>query len=187
MISSSGYLGDPPAPTTVNIAAELSSWEDGVDLLLRVDVAADPAHVWLLATDPVRCGEWFAVWQRTGDATGGTGGDDPERIAFVFGPAETLAAQVLSCVAGVHVLLDLAGLGRVGLSLAPTADGTATRVSLAQTFETESAARAATPEFGPVWETHLRMLASALGTGMADPGEDALSARYAQLAREPLA
>ena len=157
------------------IEALVVGWEDGVDLLLRTVVAAPVHSVWMRVTDPTSCADWFAPFERSGDDL---------RFSMDDGALE---AHILSCVEDDHILLEVSGLGRVGLSMLAAEDEDAeagTRLRLTHTFESAAAAAAAVGEIGPVWDTHLRMLIEALGEPAADVMESELDERYARLAAE---
>ncbi|WP_295686614.1 hypothetical protein [uncultured Brevibacterium sp.] len=124
-----------------------------------------------------------------GSTGSGTPGSDSAGTygADEAGPADpeaggSLEAEVLSCEEDSHVLLEFAALGRLGISLQPTNDGT--RISLTCTFATAEEAAEILPEVGPVWETHLRLLREAVGAGASDVPESELTARYEQLAAQ---
>lgn len=174
------------------IDASLTVWESGTDLVIDTEVDVPPAEVWRRIADSDECAEWFAPFTRVdegrvrfrlddaedpeeGTVDAGSAGADPE-------DGGSLEAEVLSCEEDSHVLLEFAALGRLGISLRPTDDGT--RISLTCTFASSEEAAEILPEVGPVWETHLRLLREAVGAGASDVPESELTARYEQLAAE---
>lgn len=164
------------------VTATLRDWEDGTDLVLSTRVPAPVQRAWQTITDPAGSDQWFAPWQ----PAAGAGCDDreagraPSTIAFVFDEG-TMEAQVLAAQPEHHVLLEITGLGRVGISLEPS-QSSQTHLIVTHTFETPDAARAAVPEIGPVWHTHLSMLAALLGAPARPPSESELAAYYDQVA-----
>lgn len=144
------------------------------------------------AADEGAAGEGAAAGAAGADAAGtngagegaaaGTAGAGEDRAGADPEADGSLEAEVLSCEEDSHVLLEFAALGRLGISLRPTDDGT--RISLTCTFASSEEAAEILPEVGPVWETHLRLLREAVGAGASDVPESELTARYERLAAQ---
>lgn len=198
------------------VDASLTEWEDGIDLVLDTRVSLLPTEVWPHVTRSELLEDWFV---------GYTTSDGPDDILLKLDD-QPVPAQVLSVSAPqadddeAHVLLDIDGIGRLGLTLRPltgddaewtehaatagTADptdsaGTAdvasarvvgTRVTLSHTIADRGIDHAVVAQVitqvGPVWETHLRLLAGKLtqSPGAYDVPESQLTLRYEQLAEE---
>ncbi len=211
--------------------ASLIEWEDGVDLVLGIDVDRTPAQIWPHLTDPRLVDVWFVGYQTAPEAGSGdqgasaasdageqdaVGAPAGSRLLFTFDdepvPGEVLSSQPPSEDPDeAHLLVEIEGIGRLGLTLraeredpgegvasanAPAADAaaSATRISLAHTVadpDTDPELIASVVEqVGPVWETHLRLLAEELAREAGDTEtsfdvpEAELTARYQRLAEE---
>lgn len=180
------------------VDVSLTEWEGGIDLILDTRVALPPTQVWPHVTRSQLVEAWF-VGYSAGE------GDDQIVLELDDQPA---TAHVLSIEAPEtdedqgHVLLDIEGIGRLGLTLMPVAadeddgaDGTdlpveATRITLSHTLAEPDADRAVLAQVieqvGPVWETHLRLLAGTLtnSPGAYDILEEQMTERYEQIAQE---
>ena len=199
------------------VDVSLTEWEDGIDLILDTRVALPPTQVWPYVTRSELVESWFVAYS-AGE------GDDEIVLELDDQPA---AAHILSIEAPqtdadpAHLLLDITGIGRLGLTLTPvdgdeddadlpappaiaatTAAGApvgaagagtpiaATRITLAHTLADRGidheVLSQVISQVGPVWETHLRLLAGALtnSPGAYDVLEEELTLRYEQIAQE---
>lgn len=210
------------------VDASLTEWEDGIDLVLDTRVSLLPTQVWPHVTRSELLEDWFV---------GYTTSDGPEDILLKLDD-QPVPAQVLSVSAPQadddegHVLLDIDGIGRLGLTLRPLADdsvewndpaaaaGTSdasgvdgaadpagaagatdpadtasarivgTRLTLSHTIADRGMDHAilaqVITQVGPVWETHLRLLAGKLtqSPGAYDVPESQLTLRYERLVEE---
>lgn len=199
------------------VDVSLTEWEDGIDLILDTRVALPPTQVWPYVTRSELVEAWFVSYS-AGE------GDDEIVLELDDQPA---AAHILSIEAPqtdadpAHLLLDITGIGRLGLTLTPvdgdeddadlpappaiaatTAAGApvgaadtgapiaATRITLAHTLADRGidheVLSQVISQVGPVWETHLRLLAGALtnSPGAYDVLEEELTLRYEQIAQE---
>lgn len=152
-----------------NVNATVIDWEDGTDLVIDSRVSADPTRVWLFVSDPALCASWFAPWKRVDDTTVQLELDD-----------NVLVAHIVSCEEGDHVLFDTAKIGRLGMSLSGGGEG-GTRITLTHTFSDVDEAMESILQFGPVWDTHLRMLCDALGEPRTDTTEGEMYDFYDEL------
>lgn len=199
------------------VDVSLTEWEDGIDLILDTRVALPPTQVWPYVTRSELVEAWFVSYS-AGE------GDDEIVLELDDQPAP---AHILSIEAPetdedpAHLLLDITGIGRLGLTLTPvdgdeddadlpapptiaatTAAGApvgaadtgapiaATRITLAHTLADRGidheVLSQVISQVGPVWETHLRLLAGALtnSPGAYDVLEEELTLRYEQIAQE---
>lgn len=188
------------------ISASITQWEDGTDLVLETAIGADLHTVWKRITSPMECALWFAPFHpvqdddagqgegtsEAGEAAGEVAGDEASAIEFDF-EGSPLTAHVLSCVEDDHVLVELGGLGRISVSLSEAAPGQfgeqpgdhpSVTVTVAHTYASDEEAAQLIPQVGPVWDTHLRLLAGTFAdTDLTESeSEAALYARYTQLA-----
>ena len=180
------------------ISASITQWEDGTDLVLETAISADLHTVWKRITSPMECALWFAPFHpvQDEDADQGEGtseageatGDEASAIEFDF-EGSPLTAHVLSCVEDEHVLVELGGLGRISVRLSEAAPGQpgdhpSVTVTVAHTYASDEEAAQLIPQVGPVWDTHLRLLAGTFAdTDLTESeSEAALYARYTQLA-----
>lgn len=190
------------------VDASLTEWEDGIDLVLDTRVSLPPTQVWPHVTRSELLEDWFV---------GYTASDGPDDILLELDD-QPAPAQVLSVSAPqadddeAHVLLDIDGIGRLGLTLKPLTNGedagpdgragpsdaadsaaspvVGTRLTLSHTIADRGIDHAVLaqviPQVGPVWETHLRLLAGKLtqSPGAYDVPESQLTIRYERLAEE---
>ena len=194
------------------ISASITQWEDGTDLVLETAISADLHTVWKRITSPMECALWFAPFhpvqdddadqgEGTSEASGAAevsdgaeagGASDVSAIEFDF-EGSPLTAHVLSCVEDDHVLVELGGLGRISVRLSEAAPGQpgeqpgdhpSVTVTVAHTYASDEEAAQLIPQVGPVWDTHLRLLAGTFAdTDLTESeSEAALYARYTQLA-----
>lgn len=182
------------------ISASITQWEDGTDLVLETAISADLHTVWKRITSPMECALWFAPFHPLqdddadqGEGTSEAGGaSDVSAIEFDF-EGSPLTAHVLSCVEDDHVLMELGGLGRISVRLSEAApdqpgeqpsDHPSVTVTAAHTYGSDEEAAQLIPQVGPVWDTHLRLLAGTFAdTDLTESeSEAALYARYTQLA-----
>ncbi len=171
------------------VDASVTEWEDGIDLVLDTQVALPPTQVWPYLTRSELLEDWFVGYQ-----------SDPGAADILLElDDQPVPAHVLSVSAPeadddtAHVLLEVDGIGRLGLSLAPLPQEeqvTGTRITLAHTIADRGIDHdilaQAIAQVGPVWETHLRLLAGALtdSPGAYDVPESQMTTRYEALAEE---
>lgn len=187
------------------VDASLTEWEDGIDLVLDTQVTLPPTQVWPHVTRSELLKDWFVGYTR-----------DPGTTDILLDlDDQPVPAHVLSVSPphadddDGHVLLDIDGIGRLGLSLTPTTaeddsaeaaptdlDGspdarvTGTRLTLSHTIADRGIDHAilaqVITQVGPVWETHLRLLAGTLtrSPGAYDVPEEQMTRRYEALAQE---
>lgn len=191
------------------VDVSLTDWEDGIDLVLDTRVDVPPTQVWPHLVRSELLEGWFV---------GYAPGDDEDQVVLEMDD-EPVPAHVLSLAAPegdddtAHVLVDIDGVGRLGVTLTPVlADGaggshgshdaaddtggdaepavvgTRIRVShtLAEPGTDPEVLAQVIPQVGPVWETHLRMLAAALTAqpGAYDVPESQMTRRYEQLVQD---
>ena len=188
------------------ISASITQWEDGTDLVLETAISADLHTVWKRITSPMECALWFAPFHPVqdedadrGEGTSEAGAEAGEEVSAEAGAIEfdfegsPLTAHVLSCVEDDHVLVELGGLGRISVRLSEAAPGQpgeqpgdhpSVTVTVAHTYASDEEAAQLIPQVGPVWDTHLRLLAGTFAdTDLTESeSEAALYARYTQLA-----
>lgn len=173
-------------------APRLVTWENGTDLVIEVSLALTPDTIWAALTDGTRAGEWFAPFTVDGDT-----------VTLDFGAdGAPLRGEILSCEAEEHVLVEFPDFGVLGIQLLPVevvpdlpveAGPEAAAVSamgavpagtvlvFTQSAADEERARRTAAEFGPMWDTHLRMFARTLGDDVPEVSEDELDALYSRL------
>ena|SRR5699024_1805680 len=186
------------------VDASLTEWEDGIDLVLDTRVSLLPTQVWPHVTRSELLEDWFVGYST----------DDGREDILLELDDQPVPAQVLSVSAPqadddeAHVLLDIDGIGRLGLTLRPLTDDekqptaaggdadtapaqvVGTRLTLSHTLADRGIDRAVVAQVitrvGPVWETHLRLLAGTLtqSPGAYDVPESQLTLRYERLAEE---
>lgn len=166
----------------------LVTWENGTDLVIELPVARDVGTVWDTLTDSETAGTWFAPF-RLGEESADVGGD-PEvpasrPITFELEDAD-LDGAVLSCEEYDHVLLELEAFGVLGIRLLPVEgdSGDETLLVFTHTAADVEYARTQAAEFGPMWDTHLRLFVRVLGLDVAEATEPELVAAYSDLALE---
>lgn len=203
------------------VDVSLTEWEDGIDLILDTRVALPPTQVWPYVTRSELVESWFVSY---------SAGEGDDEIVLELddqpAPAHILSIEAPETDADpAHLLLDITGIGRLGLTLRPVdgdsddaglpappaiagtteagtpagtpaaTDGTGTpiittRITLAHTLADRGIDHAVLSQVitqvGPVWETHLRLLAGALtnSPGAYDVLEEELTLRYEQIAQE---
>ena len=178
-------------------SARLLTWENGTDLVIEMPLALGVEDVWKALTDSASVGAWFAPF-RLGEepAAAEAGGPAARPITFELGDVD-LDGSVLSCETCDHVLLELDDFGVLGIGLVPgetdadqevadigqEAAGTdqETLLVFTQTSADVDTARARAAEFGPMWDTHLRLFARSLGLAAAEATEPELVAAYSDL------
>ncbi len=166
----------------------LVTWENGTDLVIELLLARDVETVWNALTDAETAGTWFAPF-RLGEETADTGddGDEPASrpLTFEFDDAD-LDGFVLSCEDYDHVLLELEAFGILGIRLLPVEgdSGDESLLVFTHTAADVESARAQAAEFGPMWDTHLRLFARTLGIDIAEATEPELVAAYSDLSHE---
>lgn len=120
-----------------------------------------------------------------GDAQSGADGEPGETITFDLGET-TLDGQVLSWESYDHVLVELDDFGVLGVQLLeiPLTDGDATLLIFTQSAPDVESARLKAADFGPMWDTHMRLFARTLGLEVVEADEAELLAIYADLELE---
>lgn len=187
----------------------LVKWENGTDLVIELPLAVDIATVWSKLVDAETASSWFASF--TVDEAGASGdGDDAgsgdadsddsdagsgdadsasadsnPAITFDLGETE-LQGEILSSEVEDHVLVELEDFGVLGMQLLPLelTDGDATLLIFTQSAPDVESARLKAADFGPMWDTHLRLFARVLGLDVVEAGEEELLALYADLELE---
>ncbi|UVI35132.1 hypothetical protein [Brevibacterium spongiae] len=170
----------------------LVTWENGTDLVIELPVARDIETVWNALTDSGSAGAWFAPFRLgegddSGDDSADDSTDEPSALPITFELEDAdLNGSVLSCEEYDHVLLELEAFGVVGVRLVPAggeaADaGEETLLVFTHTAADVDSARAQAADFGPMWDTHLRLFARSLGLDVAEATEPELDAAYADL------
>ncbi|WP_209371446.1 hypothetical protein [Brevibacterium renqingii] len=177
----------------------LVTWENGTDLVIEMPLALDVERVWDALTDSASVRTWFAPF-RLGEEPANTDtdadndADAPAARPIIFELEDVeLTGTVLSCETCDHVLFELEGFGVLGIRLVPldgdagqgTSDaGRETLLVFTQTAADADAARTRAEEFGPMWDTHLRLFARTLGAEVAEMSEPELDAVYSNLELE---
>ncbi|WP_231442206.1 SRPBCC family protein [Brevibacterium zhoupengii] len=191
----------------------LVKWENGTDLVIELPLALDVATVWSKLVDAETARTWFASFTVDDDAVGsddasdgadGDGSDEDDsdnddsgneadgasadaNPAITFDLGETqLHGEILSCEVEDHVLVELEDFGVLGIQLLALelTDGDATLLIFTQSAPDVESARLKAADFGPMWDTHLRLFARALGLDVVEVGEEELLALYADLELE---
>ncbi|MBM6589006.1 hypothetical protein [Brevibacterium sp. RIT 803] len=171
----------------------LVKWENGTDLVIELPLALDIATVWSTLVDSETARSWFASFT-IDEAAAGTDSDDSENsdaedpnpaIAFDLGET-TLNGEILSCEVEDHVLVEFDDFGVLGMALLALelTDGDATLLIFTQSAPDVESARLKAADFGPMWDTHLRLFARVLGLDVAEADEEELLALYADLELE---
>lgn len=187
----------------------LVKWENGTDLVIELPLALDAATVWSKLVDSESARSWFAPFTvdeapagtdngdgaAQDDGSGGdkdgtdrasvedrAEGDSPSAITFDLGETQ-LHGEILSCEAEDHVLVELEDFGVLGVALLALelTDGDATLLIFTQSAPDIESARLKAADFGPMWDTHLRLFARVLGLEVAEVGEAELLEIYADL------
>ena len=176
-------------------SARLLTWEDGTDLVIEMPLALGVEDVWKALTDSASVGAWFAPFH-LGEEPAASDAPAARPITFELGDID-LDGSVLSCETCDHVLLELDDFGVLGIGLVPgetdtdqeaadTGLGAAdadqeTLLVFTQTSADVDTARTRAAEFGPMWDTHLRLFARSLGLAAAEATEPELVAAYSDL------
>ncbi|SDS84334.1 hypothetical protein SAMN04489751_3017 [Brevibacterium sandarakinum] len=183
----------------------LVNWENGTDLVIELPLAVDAATVWARLIDSETAGSWFASFtvddaaaeadsvetsgdeatDADADETSGAGGNSNPAITFDLGETQ-LHGEILSCEVEDHVLVELEDFGVLGMQLLglELTDGDATLLVFTQSAPDVESARLKAADFGPMWDTHLRLFARVLGLEVVEAGESELLALYADLELE---
>ena len=181
----------------------LVTWENGTDLVIELPLDVEPAAVWAKLTDREEAGTWFAPFRvespgagesdedsetdsdtdSAGDAD--TAGEANPRITFDLGETQ-LDGVILSSEVEDHVLVELDDFGVLGFQLLPLelTDGAATLLVFTQSAPDVESARLKAADFGPMWDTHLRLFARSFGLEVTEASEPELLERYADLELE---
>lgn len=176
-------------------APRLVTWENGTDLVIEMPLSVAPDATWAALTDGTRASEWFAPFTVDGDTV-------TLELEGTESADSALVGEILSCEADEHVLVEFPDFGVLGIQLLPVevvpdlpveAGPEAAAVSamgvvpagtvlvFTQSAADEERARRAAAQFGPMWDTHLRMFARTLGLDVPEASEDDLEAVYADL------
>ncbi|GAA1562978.1 hypothetical protein [Brevibacterium picturae] len=183
----------------------LVNWENGTDLVIELPLAVDAATVWARLIDSETAGSWFASFtvddaaaeadsvdasgdeatDADADETSGAGGNSNPAITFDLGETQ-LHGEILSCEVEDHVLVELEDFGVLGMQLLglELTDGDATLLVFTQSAPDVESARLKAADFGPMWDTHLRLFARVLGLEVVEADESELLALYADLELE---
>lgn len=159
----------------------LVKWENGTDLVIELPLALDVATVWSKLVDSETARAWFASFTVDDSAEG----DSNPAITFDLGETK-LHGEILSCEVEDHVLVELDDFGVLGMALLAfeLTDGDSTLLIFTQSAADVESARLKAADFGPMWDTHLRLFARVLGLDVAEAGEEELLALYADLELE---
>ena len=171
----------------------LVNWENGTDLVIELPLAVDVSTVWSKLVDSETAGSWFASFTVDGatdvigsNDEGGDGEGDAEApnptITFDLGDTQ-LHGEILSYEIEDHVLVELEDFGVLGVALLALelTDGDATLLVFTQSAPDVESARLKAADFGPMWDTHMRLFARALGLEVVEAEEAELLALYADL------
>lgn len=178
----------------------LVKWENGTDLVIELPLAVELSTVWSKLVDSEIAGAWFAPFtvdaaangaaaSGTADSEGGADseGDEEANPAISFDLGETeLHGEILSVETEDHILVEFDDFGVLGIQLLgiQLTDGDATLLVFTQSAPDVESARFKAADFGPMWDTHLRLFARVLGLEAAEFGEAELLALYADLELE---
>lgn len=156
----------------------LVTWENGTDLVIELPLGVEPEVVWKQLTDSESASYWFAPFHIDEPADEAEG----RTISFDLGEVQ-LSGVILSFEVGDHVLVELDDFGVLGFQLLPLelSDGEATLLVFTQSAPDLESARLKAADFGPMWDTHLRLFARSLGLDVAEATEPELLERYADL------
>lgn len=163
----------------------LVNWENGTDLVIELPLALDVATVWSKLVDAETARTWFASFTVDGDDADGASEETNPAITFDLGETQ-LHGEILSCEVEDHVLIELEDFGVLGIQLLALelTDGDATLLIFTQSAPDVESARLKAADFGPMWDTHLRLFARTLGLDVVEAGEEELLALYADLELE---
>ncbi|MGO1906131.1 MAG: hypothetical protein ACTH0Q_09170 [Brevibacterium aurantiacum] len=165
----------------------LVNWENGTDLVIELPLALDVATVWSKLVDAETARTWFASFTVDDDGDDADGASEETNPAITFDLGETqLHGEILSCEVEDHVLVELEDFGVLGIQLLALelTDGDATLLIFTQSAPDVESARLKAADFGPMWDTHLRLFARTLGLDVVEAGEEELLALYADLELE---
>ncbi|WP_193069997.1 SRPBCC family protein [Brevibacterium aurantiacum] len=165
----------------------LVNWENGTDLVIELPLALDVATVWSKLVDAETARTWFASFTVDDDGDDADGASEETNPAITFDLGETqLHGEILSCEVEDHVLIELEDFGVLGMQLLALelTDGDATLLVFTQSAPDVESARLKAADFGPMWDTHLRLFARTLGLDVVEAGEEELLALYADLELE---
>ncbi|AZL13871.1 hypothetical protein CXR25_14350 [Brevibacterium aurantiacum] len=163
------------------------NWENGTDLVIELPLALDVATVWSKLVDAETARTWFASFTVDDDGDDADGASEETNPAITFDLGETqLHGEILSCEVEDHVLIELEDFGVLGIQLLALelTDGDATLLIFTQSAPDVESARLKAADFGPMWDTHLRLFARTLGLDVVEAGEEELLALYADLELE---
>lgn len=165
----------------------LVNWENGTDLVIELPLALDVSTVWSKLVDAETARTWFASFTVDDDGDDADGASEETNPAITFDLGETqLHGEILSCEVEDHVLIELEDFGVLGIQLLALelTDGDATLLIFTQSAPDVESARLKAADFGPMWDTHLRLFARTLGLDVVEAGEEELLALYADLELE---
>ncbi|MGO1916583.1 MAG: hypothetical protein ACTH1I_09610 [Brevibacterium aurantiacum] len=165
----------------------LVNWENGTDLVIELPLALDVATVWSKLVHAETARTWFASFTVDDDGDDADGASEETNPAITFDLGETqLHGEILSCEVEDHVLIELEDFGVLGIQLLALelTDGDATLLIFTQSAPDVESARLKAADFGPMWDTHLRLFARTLGLDVVEAGEEELLALYADLELE---
>ncbi|MGO1176678.1 MAG: hypothetical protein ACTMKZ_10895 [Brevibacterium aurantiacum] len=165
----------------------LVNWENGTDLVIELPLALDVSTVWSKLVDAETARTWFASFTVDDDGIDADGASEETNPAITFDLGETqLHGEILSCEVEDHVLIELEDFGVLGIQLLALelTDGDATLLIFTQSAPDVESARLKAADFGPMWDTHLRLFARTLGLDVVEAGEEELLALYADLELE---
>ncbi|MGO1362428.1 hypothetical protein CIK61_17035 [Brevibacterium aurantiacum] len=165
----------------------LVNWENGTDLVIELPLALDVSTVWSKLVDAETARTWFASFTVDDDGIDADGASEETNPAITFDLGETqLHGEILSCEVEDHVLIELEDFGVLGIQLLALelTDGDATLLIFTQSAPDVESARLKAADFGPMWDTHLRLFARVLGLDVVEAGEEELLALYADLELE---
>lgn len=165
----------------------LVNWENGTDLVIELPLALDVATVWSKLVDAETARTWFASFTVDDDGDDADGASEETNPAITFDLGDTqLHGEILSCEVEDHVLIELEDFGVLGIQLLALelTDGDATLLIFTQSAPDVESARLKAADFGPMWDTHLRLFARVLGLDVVEAGEEELLALYADLELE---
>ena len=165
----------------------LVNWENGTDLVIELPLALDVATGWSKLVHAETARTWFASFTVDDDGDDADGASEETNPAITFDLGETqLHGEILSCEVEDHVLIELEDFGVLGIQLLALelTDGDATLLIFTQSAPDVESARLKAADFGPMWDTHLRLFARVLGLDVVEAGEEELLALYADLELE---
>ncbi|AZT98150.1 hypothetical protein [Brevibacterium aurantiacum] len=165
----------------------LVNWENGTDLVIELPLALNVATVWSKLVDAETARTWFASFTVDDDGDDADGASEETNPAITFDLGDTqLHGEILSCEVEDHVLIELEDFGVLGIQLLALelTDGDATLLIFTQSAPDVESARLKAADFGPMWDTHLRLFARVLGLDVVEAGEEELLALYADLELE---